>query len=45
MEKLLLSFSPPALLWLRREANKLGIPATELVRRIVDEKRLAKAGA
>jgi hypothetical protein len=35
-----MSFSKPALTWLRKEATKLGIPVTELVRRIVDEKRL-----
>jgi len=37
---MLLSFSKPANEWLRKEASRLGIPVTELVRRIVDEKRL-----
>jgi hypothetical protein len=41
MKKLLLSFSKPADQWLRSESERLGIPLTELVRRIVDEKRLA----
>jgi hypothetical protein len=44
MEQMLMSFSKPARDWLRKEAARLGIPVTELVRRIVDEKRLAAEG-
>ena len=40
MDQVLMSFSKPALDWLRKEAKRLGIPVTEFVRRIVDEKRL-----
>ena len=39
-EKKLLSFSVAADKWLRAEAKELGIAVTELIRRIVDEKRL-----
>jgi hypothetical protein len=41
VKKHLLTFSKPADGWLRKEAARLGIPVTELVRRIVDEKRKA----
>ena len=37
--KLLLRISNPAHLWLRKEAVCLGISVSELVRRIIDEKR------
>jgi hypothetical protein len=37
-----ISFSPPQLKWLRAEAKRLGLTISELVRRILDEKREAK---
>lgn len=39
MVKLLISFSEPGAAWLRKEAARLGISMSELVRRLVDEKR------
>jgi hypothetical protein len=39
MIKLLIGISVPAVTWLRKEAARLGISVSELVRRIVDEKR------
>jgi hypothetical protein len=35
----LVRFAKPADAWLREEANRLGIPVAELIRRIVDESR------
>ena len=45
MGKIPISFSAPAEEWLRAEAARLGIPIAELVRRIIDEKRLVKTEA
>ena len=39
MNRLSISFAPPALKWLQREAEKLGISIGELVRRLVDQAR------
>jgi hypothetical protein len=40
MEPLLIRFSDPATKWLRAEAKRLGIAVAEVLRRIVDEKRV-----
>lgn len=37
--RLMLRISPPAYKWLCAEAKRLGIAVSELLRRIVDEKR------
>lgn len=39
----LFKFSAAADAWLRKESTRLGIPLTEFVRRLVDEKRGATA--
>ena len=39
-----LYFTDPQLAWLDAEAKRLGITFNELVRRIVDERRGARAG-
>lgn len=42
LQKHLAAFTPQQYSWLKRAAKKLGIAVTELLRRIVDEKRGAK---
>lgn len=32
-------FSPQAMVWLKKEARRVGVGSSELVRRYVDEKR------
>jgi hypothetical protein len=39
MRKRLITFSDPTDAWLKKEAERLDINVTELVRRIIDEKR------
>lgn len=41
MTKVLICFSKPALEWLKSEAERLGISVSEVLRRVVDEKRSA----
>ena len=40
--RITLTLPPMQISWLQREAKKLGISISELLRRIVDEKRIAK---
>lgn len=42
MPKVLITLSDPQDTWLRREAHRLGIPISELVRRTVDSRRAAE---
>ncbi len=39
MPKLLVTVSEPQDLWMRREAQRLGIPVSELMRRMIDARR------
>jgi hypothetical protein len=39
------SFSDPAAIYLKREARRLGITVSEMVRRIVDEHRTRRKSA
>jgi hypothetical protein len=39
MERIIISFGFPALVWLRAESKRLGISIAELVRRCVDKER------
>ena len=39
MSPRLVRFAKPADAWLREHAGRLGIPVTELIRRIVDDRR------
>lgn len=41
MNRLSISFAPPAYTWLQREAKRLGITVGELVRRLIDQSREA----
>lgn len=42
MIKYMVSLTEPQLDWLKKEADQLGISVSELVRRIIDEKRLTQ---
>jgi hypothetical protein len=42
LQKHLATFTEPQYRWLQSTARKLGVAVTELLRRIVDEKRGAK---
>lgn len=42
LRKHLAAFTPPQYTWLKATAKKLGIAVTELLRRMVDEKRGVK---
>jgi hypothetical protein len=35
-----LTMTEPQLVWLRREAKRLGITVADLIRRIIDQKRI-----
>ena len=37
-----IDFSEPQMTWLKKEADKLGLPISELVRRIIDAERERK---
>ena len=39
MEKISISLSKPQLEWLQAEAARLGITVSELIRRLIDQKR------
>jgi hypothetical protein len=42
MNQLSIAFTAQQLSWLRSEAKRLGITMGELMRRLIDEKRVAK---
>jgi len=42
MDRFAFSLSAPAMSWLRREAESLGITVAELLRRIIDTVRTSK---
>jgi hypothetical protein len=39
MERISVSVAPPQMLWLQREAKRLGVTIGELLRRIIDQVR------
>lgn len=39
MDRITVSLSPPQMLWLKREARRLGVSLGELLRRILDAHR------
>jgi hypothetical protein len=40
MARMSLTMTEPQLVWLRREAKKLGITVADLIRRIIDQNRV-----
>jgi|GEM_PF-4418558 hypothetical protein len=40
MDKKVISFTKPQMIWLEQEAKRLGISVAELVRRLIDQARI-----